>query len=748
MKGKGVIMRTALKRVIGVVLVVAMTAGILCGLDISVTNAEENTNAGVVLGNVSENVSLSANSNGTVYYYQNSSVGLDLLYTANGSTIEPLKLYMKVQLNNEEAVTAFNTCHIELANTSTGHDTSEIEWTLPSGQVTYVENQTEYEVYLDFSEGSKHETGKAIDYTQTMNWFRIFSTKTDNFGGFSGVKFLEIKVVSTAPTVTTKYNNAVAGIQPANGYDDKNYVFSGWFTDVMTSTPYQGNTAGEAYAKFVTQDVLGLKSQFQLETVSDSDMFVLASCDGTKTISNGITHTLISNGTESNGRVDDGDFMEGTGSVCSTASNQIFAKIESSAAYDISKYQGTGKLHFWLKLIDNNGALTGKTVYVQFSDDQNFSGNKLTWTIPADELPIGAWKEFNLNICDATPTGTVANMQYFRMYYSSSLENVSCTFYLDDVRLVEGLDGVIFDECDSDSDKTTVGSGNLPVPSTSQYIQGTKAYPLNENQVGAHYGLDTTINASMYVEDGYLHMWLYNDTDWSESTAKLVVELGSTCDKYPSGQDGRACVRFQKPLKDLSIGWNELDFELNNPSWRSETQVESVTDSTQRPAIEWNTVKRIKVYTSTGSFSGGMYLDDIQIVSGNDKAPHGVGAETSRKATLRFITSVDSLNYTNAGFDIKIGNQANEKPYVSTKVFESLYAFDGVTNLNLDPESIFASPSLYFSTFRINNIPDTALETVIYVTPKWTTRDGTPVTGITKQGTVMDWIQGKTTVVE
>lgn len=108
--------------------------------------------------------------------------------------------------------------------------------------------------------------------------------------------------------------------------------------------------------------------------------------------------------------------------------------------------------------------------------------------------------------------------------------------------------------------------------------------------------------------------------------------------------------------------------------------------------------------------------------------------ETTDKAAIRFVTTVDSLKYKKIGFSIKKGTGEVQDPNVTNVVYESLYT---VTNENGTAgekittafPSIFHAESKYFKTYTIRNVPDSAYNTDITVTPYWITVDGTRVEG-------------------
>lgn len=95
---------------------------------------------------------------------------------------------------------------------------------------------------------------------------------------------------------------------------------------------------------------------------------------------------------------------------------------------------------------------------------------------------------------------------------------------------------------------------------------------------------------------------------------------------------------------------------------------------------------------------------------------------------LRVITSVDSLDYQEVGFEIKAGG----KQFVATSktVYSTLYGFVDELQQSYVPTDVFSkTDSKYFMTKRLVNIPRSEFEELFQITPFWTTIDGTRVYG-------------------
>lgn len=109
----------------------------------------------------------------------------------------------------------------------------------------------------------------------------------------------------------------------------------------------------------------------------------------------------------------------------------------------------------------------------------------------------------------------------------------------------------------------------------------------------------------------------------------------------------------------------------------------------------------------------------------------------SESTDLRFLTTVDSLDYQNIGFRITINGKTNTP--ASTSVYKAITARSDGAVVAKDP-TVFSEVSEYFHTYTITKIPSSAFGTGITVTPYWTTLDGTVANGVARTLTVNEII--------
>ena len=107
---------------------------------------------------------------------------------------------------------------------------------------------------------------------------------------------------------------------------------------------------------------------------------------------------------------------------------------------------------------------------------------------------------------------------------------------------------------------------------------------------------------------------------------------------------------------------------------------------------------------------------------------------------LRLLSGVNGLEYQNVGFDIYYNKKHHETAEEATNITK---VFSTITNSEtgsapIKANTIFGDAATHFSVLRLKDIKQKNYEYVIYVTPQWTTLDGTLVEGQGKYVRVMD----------
>lgn len=216
-----------------------------------------------------------------------------------------------------------------------------------------------------------------------------------------------------------------------------------------------------------------------------------------------------------------------------------------------------------------------------------------------------------------------------------------------------------------------------------------------------------------------------------------------------------AFILFMAVLKMSSV--NATDNTVNEQT--SGAVVKSYSDIT-----EYRKMGNLKAPNAPENYEGyifaGWYTDeecktalDEGITSENitDKAAYAkfvpkeiLGVKTqietstqymSDKSDIRFVTTVDSLDYQKVGFKFKIKEQDREID--SNKVYKKLYARNsGGKVIEYEAAEEFYTMSKWFMACTVTNIPNEAFGQGIWITPYWITLDGTKVSGDTIMKTV------------
>ena len=108
---------------------------------------------------------------------------------------------------------------------------------------------------------------------------------------------------------------------------------------------------------------------------------------------------------------------------------------------------------------------------------------------------------------------------------------------------------------------------------------------------------------------------------------------------------------------------------------------------------------------------------------------------------MRVLSSVDSGDYQNVGFEIILGNEGTTtfdvKPI--TKVYAGLKLSETDTDDEIiRPNKVFGEAATYFTALDLEGINIKSFSSKIYIRPYWTTLDGTKVEGLAKNVRVED----------
>lgn len=139
-----------------------------------------------------------------------------------------------------------------------------------------------------------------------------------------------------------------------------------------------------------------------------------------------------------------------------------------------------------------------------------------------------------------------------------------------------------------------------------------------------------------------------------------------------------------------------------------------------------------KAFTGTNAKAYAKYVDKAVLTV---KAQIKNDAATAESTSMRFVTTVDSLNYKSVGFVI------NNVDKTLKTVYSNLYVVGDSSVMTKTPADVSnTSVSAYFAAFTVNNIPKDKYSAEFNVTPYWITLDGTRVSADTVVKTVSQGI--------
>lgn len=105
---------------------------------------------------------------------------------------------------------------------------------------------------------------------------------------------------------------------------------------------------------------------------------------------------------------------------------------------------------------------------------------------------------------------------------------------------------------------------------------------------------------------------------------------------------------------------------------------------------------------------------------------------SSTSSDIRFVTTVDGLDYKSVGFDVTLGGRY-KKTVTSNNVYHTLFYVGSNSEVDNEykPYKEFSTASTHFFAYTFRNMPTKSFGAKFVVTPYWVTLDGTTVYGET-----------------
>lgn len=124
------------------------------------------------------------------------------------------------------------------------------------------------------------------------------------------------------------------------------------------------------------------------------------------------------------------------------------------------------------------------------------------------------------------------------------------------------------------------------------------------------------------------------------------------------------------------------------------------------------------------------------IMSVKAQVTEGTRSDTN-KTDMRLVTTVDSLDYQEVGFDVYFNGAKTPVNAKSTTVYKRILAADKGNSFGYSPES-FSVDADYFTTVNLVNIANKNFDKTFFIKPYWKTLDGTKVYGMSRMARVSD----------
>ncbi len=271
---------------------------------------------------------------------------------------------------------------------------------------------------------------------------------------------------------------------------------------------------------------------------------------------------------------DDPDYVtEGDHSFLSEAGkrgngNEIFLfRFGVGNELDISEYMSGGYLHFSLYVEDAENFISGE---MELTSSSNCDREEMNWAVNKYITKSG-WNDVWLPLNDAKSVASDFNpfkVNFIRLFMMTADGNYG-NYYIDDVYFCMGVEeedpiaevgkvnaegDLIIATCDSLSEP---GAGGMRMVTDPDNIkEGSGAWWVKDNNlVVLSVKYNEPLNVSRYVEDGYLHLWLWVSDASVLTNGQIEITSGGDCDKNEFNWAATAYIK-----KD---GWNELYLPLS-----------------------------------------------------------------------------------------------------------------------------------------------------------------------------------------
>ena len=217
------------------------------------------------------------------------------------------------------------------------------------------------------------------------------------------------------------------------------------------------------------------------------------------------------------------------------------------------------------------------------------------------------------------------------------------------------------------------------------------------------------------------------------SILALTLVVSGVC--FPPSKSGKVLANDETTVAFITEQYNDIgNFKMGGAGNYTAPKPQTVGCEDWLFA-GWFTTEDCETAYKESTGSAYAKFVPAEVLSVKCQVTSGTNASSTDKSKMRFITTVDSLQYSEIGFNIEYNGKTLHTPIKT--VFKTIVATDNGIKYPYVPQ-IFNEQSNYFGTVILNNIPNNSFPKPFYIEPYWKTLDGTIVYGVERYARVED----------